>query len=180
MRRSPGGLISIYVSWRKTWMLNFRTLLFAGAFGLATAGAANAQDVLTNPISLAGFLPSTAVTRAYQAHPGAGPFVNLSVHGGAMVSPRGAGLAGVDVDVPSVSLGNGWHGRVDADAIIKANFGGIDTVFPVTLDQVYYSPNAAGGHNVYWGAGLGAVLNGPVVFDGKLLIGTEVTTRIGA
>lgn len=164
-------------------MSNSRKLFVTAVLGLAAIGAAAVAGAQATPardfIPLAPAMRAMTVSRA-QAGPSAGPFMNLTLRGGAMVSPRGAGLAGLDVDIPSASLGNGFHGRVDADAIIKANFGGIDTIFPVTFDQIYYSPAGANGHNVYWGGGLGAVLNGPVRFDGKLILGTELAKRVGA
>jgi hypothetical protein len=158
-------------------MLNFRTLLFAGAMGLAAVGSASAQGAETQNISLAGLAASNAVTRFA---PAGAATTNFSIRAGAMVTPRGAALIGGDVDLPTLSLGNGWHGRLDADFLIKANFGGVNSVTLVTFDQLYYSPNAASGHNVYWGGGLGAIFGGGTTFDGKLILGTELTTRIGA
>lgn len=170
-------------------MLKLRTLLSTlsvtafGIFCLAPL-AANAQSTTANAVKeftpLARFVSSTAVNRTARYQDPANPFSNFSFHLGGMVSPRGAALVGGDVDIVSLSLGNGWHGRLDADAIIKANLGGVDTIVPVTFDQVYYSPNAAGGHNVYYGGGLGAVFGGGTTFDGKLILGTELTNRIGA
>jgi hypothetical protein len=156
-----------------------RALLVAGVFCATTAGAACAQNTAAaQRTSLAALLTSNSIGRRMQAN--ASPIQNLSLRGGVMFSPRGAGVAGLDFDLPTLSLGNGWHGRLDADVIFKANLGGINTAVPVTFDQLYYSPNAAGGHNVYYGGGVGVVLGGDAVFDGKLVLGTELTSKVGA
>lgn len=159
-------------------MFHLRTLLAAGALSAVVAGSASAQDSSTRHYPLASLITSNSIGRRMQA--GASPLQNLSIRGGLMVTPRGAGVAGVDFDVPTLSLGNGWHGRIDADVVFKANFGGINTAILTTFDQLYYSPNAAGGHNVYYGGGVGAVLGGHAVFDGKIVLGTELTSKIGA
>lgn len=161
-------------------MFSFRTLLCAATLAAGSV-AACAQTSATNSfVPLAGLVKTAAVNHAFgQAPTTVNPLTYISVHGGAMVAPRGAGLVGADASIPSLSLGNGWHGRIDADVIFKANFGGIDTIVPVTFDQLYYSPAGAGGHNVYYGGGLGAVLGGNTVFDGKLILGTELTNKIG-
>jgi hypothetical protein len=101
----------------------------------------------------------------------------LSIRGGAMVTPRGAGLAGVDFSLPSVTVGTGWQGRVDADVIFKANFGGLNTVIPATFDLIQTQPNGAGGKAVYYGGGIGAILGGNTVFDAKLVLGANLTQK---
>jgi hypothetical protein len=161
-------------------MFSFRTLLCAATLAAGSV-AATAQTSATNSyVPLAGLVKATAVNHAFgQAPTTVNPITYISLHGGAMVAPRGAGLVGADASIPGLSLGEGWHGRIDADVIFKANFGGIDTIVPITFDQVYYSPAGAGGHNVYYGGGLGAVLGGNAVFDGKLILGTEITNKIG-
>jgi hypothetical protein len=160
-------------------MSHIRTLLVAGAFCAAIAGSASAQTSGTaDRVSLAALITSRSIGRNMQA--AASPVQNMSVRGGVMFSPRGAGVAGVDFDLPSVSLGNGWRGRVDADVIFKANLGGINTAIPVTFNQIYISPNAAGDRNIYYGAGVGAILGGSAVFDGKLILGTDVTQKVSA
>jgi hypothetical protein len=159
-------------------MFNLRTLLATGLICAAVSGSASAQAG-GQRVSLAGVLASST-TIAGRMQGSASPLANLTIRGGAMVTPRGAGLAGVDFDLPSFSFGNGWHGRLDADVIFTANFGGINTAVPVTVDQIYVSPNAAGEHNIYWGGGLGAVLGGRAVFDGKLILGVDLTKKLGA
>jgi hypothetical protein len=160
-------------------MSRLRSLLVAGLLTMAVASTASAQGAGSSErLSLAGLLTANGIGHRMQATPS--PIQNLSLRGGAMVSPRGAGLAGIDFDVPSLSIGNGWHGRIDADVIFKANFGGIDTAVAVNFDQLYYSPNAVSGHNVFYGGGLGVVLGGHAVFDGKLVLGTELSRKLGA
>lgn len=161
-------------------MSNFRTLLCAATIA-ACSVAANAQAPAPgNFVPLTAFVKTATINRTFgQAPATVNPVTYLSIHAGAMVAPRGAGLAGVDASIPSISLGNGWHGRLDADVIFKANLGGIDTIIPITFDQVYYSAGGAGSHNVYYGGGVGAVLGGNTVFDAKLILGTELTNKIG-
>ena len=158
-------------------MLSIRTLFVVSCLGISSACFAQGSDT-TLHTSLAGLISGAAITRRMQATPS--PIQNFSIRGGYMASPRGAGIAGVDFDTPTLSLGNGWHGRIDADVIFKANFGGINTAVVATFDQLYYSPNAAGGHNVFYGGGVGAVLGGHAVFDGKLVLGTELNKKLGA
>ncbi|MGC8668071.1 MAG: hypothetical protein ACP5VE_08165 [Chthonomonadales bacterium] len=108
------------------------------------------------------------------------PFSNASLRGGAMLSPRGAALVGLDLSIPSLTTTNNWHARLDGDVIIKANFGGIDTIVPVTVDLLTYTGGGMGLRDVYFGGGVGAVLGGPAKFDGKLILGTDLSNRLGA
>ena len=103
--------------------------------------------------------------------------INIALRGGAMFSPRGAGLAGLDFDLPQLSLMPNWSGRVDADVIFKANFSGLRTVVPVTLNQIYTSPNVAG-RSVYFGGGAGALLGGKAKLDIKALAGVGLTRNM--
>lgn len=161
--------------------------LFAAFAGLAlslAATGANAQtevpgsrlpvSTLQNTVFLSG-LPVTGVQDG-----GANPFTSFAFRGGAMVSPRGAGLAGLDASLPSFGLGNGWSGRLDADVIFKANFAGINTIVPVTINQVYYSNPTATGQVGYIGGGAGFIFGGKTRFTGKLLVGFEFSRRLGA
>lgn len=159
-------------------MSHIRTLLAAGALCAAIAGSAIAQETTARQIPLAGLVASSGIGGRMQA--GVSPLANMSIRGGAMVTPRGAGLAGIDFDVPSVSLNNGMRGRIDADVLFKANFHGINTAIPITFDQISYTPGAPGGHTIYYGAGVGAVLGGHATFDGKLIFGTELAKKFGA
>lgn len=104
--------------------------------------------------------------------------VTMSLRGGAMLAPRSAGLAGVDVAVPSVSLLDGWEGRLDADVIFKANFAEINTVVPVTFSQIHYLQDMSG-RSLYFGAGAGALLGGKAKLIGKGILGIELSARLG-
>lgn len=101
----------------------------------------------------------------------------VSLRGGAMLAPRSAGLAGIDIAVPSVSLLEGWEGRLDADVIFKANFAEINTVVPVTLNQVHYMQDVSG-RSLYFGAGVGALLGGKAKLIGKGVLGVELNPRL--
>jgi len=161
--------------------MNFRTLLTAGVCCLCMARSACAQTPRTDgKVRLTGLVNSYRLTRAAQGGLDVvNPAAYLSLRGGAMVSPRGAGLAGADATLPALDIFPGWQTRLDADVLFKANFGGINTIVPVTLNQVYYPADAVAGRTVYFGGGLGAVLGGPARFDGKLILGAELTSRLG-
>ena len=150
-------------------MFNARLLLIAILLLAAIPGAATGQR---DSVRLARFVNESAV-RA----PGVGPAsVIMALRGGGMVSPRGAGLVGVDFSLPAITLGTNWHGRVDADVIFKANLGGVNTIIPATFDLLSYDPT----HRVYFGGGAGAVFGGNTRFDGKLVLGAELVSKLGA
>ena len=160
-------------------MSYLRTLLVAGVFTGILASSSSAQSPRTaERISLGALLTSRSITRNMQET--ASPLQNMSIRGGVMFTPRGAGVAGVDFDLPSLSLGSGWRGRVDADVIFKANLGGINTAVPITFNQIYVTPNAAGDRNIYYGAGVGAILGGDAQFTGKLILGVGLTQKVSA
>jgi hypothetical protein len=124
------------------------------------------------------FLSSLPVTLAQDGV--YAPFSSFAFRAGAMVSPRGAGLAGVDASIPSFSFGSGLTGRLDVDVIFKANFAGINTIVPVTINQVYYSNPTPTGQVGYLGGGAGFVFGGKMRFTGKMLVGFEFNRRLGA
>lgn len=150
-------------------------LLLACLVGGA-AGAQTQAPTKLGPILAASSSTSSSILQLPAA---ANPATYISLRGGAMVSPRGAGLVGVDFSLPEVGLPNGWHGRVDADVIFKANLGGVDTLVPVTADLLSFRPGVPGA-NFYYGGGIGAVLGGKSHFDGKLVVGTELAHKLGA
>jgi hypothetical protein len=131
-------------------------------------------------IQLARLMTNAYALGGAARHSSDSPFSNASLRGGAMLSPRGAALVGLDLSIPSLSTATNWHARLDGDVIIKANFGGIDTIVPVTLDLLTYTGGGMGLRDVYFGGGLGAVLGGPAKFDGKLVLGTDLSNRLGA
>jgi hypothetical protein len=96
---------------------------------------------------------------------------------GAMLSPRTKFDGGIDATLgrgilPSMST------RIDLDAIVSANFHGISTLVPITLDQVY-SKGLFGGNRLYFGAGVGPYIADRTRFGGKLFIGADLAVRIG-
>lgn len=106
--------------------------------------------------------------------------MGLALHGGAMVTPRGAALVGGDAKLSTLSVLPGFQGRLDVDVITKANFGGINTIVPVTFSQVLYSPSIGNFRTTYFGGGLGAILGGKAKFDAKLLLGMDLSAKLGA
>ncbi len=158
-------------------MMKLRAVLFSGALICALASAAFAQtgDDSNKTIKLATALNSYAAYTA-AAPASTNPPTYISLRGGALVSPTGAGLVGVDFSFPTIGIaGTGWHGRLDVDALIKNS-----TIVPVTADLLYFSTGGAGGHNVYFGGGLGAVFgNGRTEFDPKLVLGAEFAPKVG-
>lgn len=104
--------------------------------------------------------------------------VTMSLRGGLMVSPRSAGHAGIDIAVPSVSIMDGWEGRIDADVIFKANFSSVSTAVPVTFSLVRYSDNVRG-HSAYLGIGAGTLLGGKSKLLAKGILCVEVGPKLG-
>lgn len=151
---------------------------------LRMAGAVALVAALALPAMGASGTRSAATTRTYSAA-SYGQFgsavptvpIALSLRGGVMVAPRGAGLAGVDIPVPSIALLDGWEGRLDADVIFKANFADISTVVPVTFNQVRYTQDMSG-RSIYVGAGAGAMLGGKAKLIGKGIVGLELSARL--
>lgn len=163
----------------------FSLTLAALALGLPLANSANAQQASADETPLARTLRLCNAAGAGQAGqvPGppttTNPVTYISIRGGAMVSPRGAALVGLDAVFPSIAIGPEWVGRLDADVIIKANFAGTNTVVPVTFNQIYVGPTS-GTTRFYAGAGLGVVLGEKSEFTGKLILGAKFTPRLGA
>ncbi len=96
---------------------------------------------------------------------------------GAMLSPRTKFDGGIDVTLGRGILPSSTT-RIDADAILSANFRGISTLVPITLDQIY-SKGLLGGNRLYFGAGLGPYIAERTRFGGKLFIGADLAVRIG-
>jgi hypothetical protein len=101
----------------------------------------------------------------------------LALRLGALVSPRLKFVGGIDATIPGVHLAPGLATRVDADAIISANLGGISTLIPVTIDQIA-EINLPVSSRVYVGAGIGPYFGDRTRFGGKLIAGAEFS-RIG-
>ena len=101
----------------------------------------------------------------------------LALRLGAMVSPRVKFDGGIDATIRGFHLLPGFTSRVDADAIVSANFGGITTIVPVTFDQIY-NLNLPVSSRVYLGGGVGPYFGDRTRFGGKLIAGAEFN-RIG-
>ena len=150
--------------------------LAAAWFGCPSANAQSTDEPRT--IKLARLVNPPAAAAAYHADPlGLNPLGMFALRGGAMLSPRGAGLVGVDATLPGFGFGFGFSTRIDVDIIFKANFGGLNTIIPVTVDQIFRSPTVSG-KSVYVGGGVGAVLGGPAKFDGKLILGADLLNKL--
>lgn len=98
---------------------------------------------------------------------------------GAMISPRTKFAGGIDVSFPQLSIAHGFISRVDADVIVSFNFGGVSTLIPITFDQVY-SKGLIAGSRIYGGAGIGPYIGDKTRFGGKLFVGGDFTSSLGA
>lgn len=96
----------------------------------------------------------------------------LALRLGAMVSPRFKFDGGIDATIPGLRLLPGFTSRVDLDAIVSANFGGVTTIVPLTFDQIY-SLNLPVSSRVYVGGGIGPYFGDVTRFGGKLIVGAE-------
>ena len=96
----------------------------------------------------------------------------LALRLGAMVSPRLKFAGGIDATLRGLRVLPGFTSRVDADAIVSANFGGISTIVPVTFDQIY-NLNLPVSSRVYVGGGIGPYFGDVTRFGGKLIVGAE-------
>ncbi len=152
----------------------FRTALIAAAIALSSAALAQ-----TRTSTLGRALGMGSQSTYDQARETLSPMANLGLRGGVMASPRGAAVVGLDFTVPQLSFKENWEGRFDADVIIKANLAGVNTLVPITFDQILTSPSGGfGGKSSYVGFGAGALLGGKSRLDGKVILGAEVTSKL--
>ena len=96
---------------------------------------------------------------------------------GALLSPRTKFDGGIDVTLGRGILPSSTT-RIDADVIASANFRGISTLVPITLDQIY-SKGLLGGNRLYFGAGIGPYIADKTRLGGKLFVGADLAVRIG-
>jgi hypothetical protein len=101
----------------------------------------------------------------------------LALRLGAMLSPRTKFDGGIDATIRGLRILPGFTSRVDADAIVSVNFGGVSTLVPVTFDQIYQL-NLPVNSRVYLGGGIGPYFGDRTRFGGKLIVGAEFS-RIG-
>jgi hypothetical protein len=97
---------------------------------------------------------------------------------GAAVAPRTRFVGGIDVTLPRLSLGANWSTRIDAEAIVSANFGGVSTLIPLTFNQIY-SKGLVSGTRLYGGVGIGPYFGEITRFGGKLIFGAGLSQKIG-
>ena len=102
----------------------------------------------------------------------------ISLRLGAELSPRTKFVGGVDVTLSGVHIIPGLQTRIDADAIISANFTGVSTLIPITVDQLY-SKGLIAGKRIYLGGGVGAYIGGITRFGGKVFAGADFSSRLG-
>lgn len=89
---------------------------------------------------------------------------------GALLTPRQKFDVGVDATIPGLHILPSLSTRIDADAILSANFGGVSSLFPLTIDQIY-TKRLVGGTSVYLGGGVGPYFGGTTRFGGKVVAG---------
>lgn len=140
----------------------------------------SAAPYITLPSHAGASLLSIPIVGAQPPPTTVNPTTYVSLRAGAMLSPRVAADVGLDVDIPGLSIGSGWHGRADLDVLIKTGFLNADTAVPVTLDEIYYAPRAIGGYSVYAGFGIGAIFASNTQVIGKLLVGVPLLRRLDA
>ena len=107
----------------------------------------------------------------------ASKIVPIAIRLGAMVSPRTKFVGGADFSFPNAKIGP-FYPRIDAEAIISANFGGITTLVPVTFNLVYSKSLPVGTH-IYGGAGIGPYFGEVTRFGGKLFVGGDISRTFG-
>lgn len=103
------------------------------------------------------------------------PF-DLNLRLGVMVSPSVKFAGGADIGF-SFGILPGFSSRVDAEAIVSANFARVSTLIPVTFDQIY--SKSLPGVKVYVGGGIGPYFGEVTRFGGKLFVGAGTSGITG-
>lgn len=168
------------------------------AFGMAAlltgiTGTAFAQDAVQNTASPEILRRAADLRKPFSPEPlgggqlGGGPIgavgdatglYTIALRLGLSVSPRTRFAGGIDVSLPRLSLGKGFTTRIDAEAIVSANFGGISTLIPLTFNQVY-SKGVVASTRVYVGAGIGPYFGEITRFGGKIFVGAGISQKLG-
>ena len=167
------------------------------AFGMAalltgTVKTAFAQDMIHNTASPEILRRAADLRKPFSPEPlGGGQFggpigavgdatglYSIALRLGVSVSPRTRFAGGIDVSLPRLSIGNGWTTRIDAEAIVSANFGGISTLIPLTFNQVY-SKGVVSSTRGYGGFGIGPYFGEITRFGGKIFIGAGLSQKLG-
>jgi hypothetical protein len=105
--------------------------------------------------------------------------VTFALRLGALASPRWKAAVGADVTFNSFHLIPGLQTRIDGETIISANFGGVSTLVPLTLDQIL-SHGLVSNSRVYIGAGIGPYVGNVTRFGAKAFVGADVSSHLGA
>ncbi len=166
------------------------------AFGMAallagTAQTASAQDAFKDSVGTAILRHVADLRKPFSPEPLGGQFggpigavgdatglYTIALRLGLSVSPRTRFAGGIDVSLPRLSLGKGFTTRIDAEAIVSANFGGISTLIPLTFNQVY-SKGLVASTRVYVGAGIGPYFGEITRFGGKVFVGAGLSEKVG-
>ncbi|HLK58918.1 MAG TPA: hypothetical protein VKU00_20255 [Chthonomonadaceae bacterium] len=139
------------------------------------AGASAAKSLtltvpsLLKPNEKCGQLPPVGVISPFP----------INIRLGAMISPNVKFDGGIDVTFSGFHLMPGLTTRIDADAIVSANFGGVSTLVPITVDQVF-SKSLIAGSRIYLGAGVGPYIGDTTRFGGKAFVGAGLSSRLTA
>lgn len=165
----------------------------ASSAPLSVAAARNSLSARANHTAQAAIVPETgeesvldSPLRIDTCRRGAGqlppvgaisPFP-VSLRLGAQISPRLKFVGGVDVTLSGVHIIPALQTRIDADAIVSANFKRISTLIPVTFDQIY-SKGLVAGTRIYVGGGIGVYIGEITNFGGKVFVGGDFTSRFG-
>ena len=152
---------------------------------LATRAQARLAASLPQSLQIAQTPPSVlrsaalAAPRMRQLDPVsvASKVVPIAIRLGALVSPRTKFVGGADFSFPNAKIGP-FYPRIDAEAIVSANFGGITTLVPVTFNGVYSKTLPAGTH-LYAGAGIGPYFGEVTRFGGKIFLGGDFNRNFG-
>lgn len=160
-------------------MQRLRIFMLSGILAALSLGVASAQRHSSTTI-VSPWLTNLRNSQIGQPEPTTvDPTTYISLRGGAMVSPDVAAVVGFDVALPTLSIGENWHGRLDLDVIIEASLANTSTAVPISINQIYYRPQT-GSTDIYGGFGVGAVLGGNATFLGKLIVGTTFASRYAA
>lgn len=157
------------------------------------ADSAFAQDEIQNSVNATILRRVADLRKPYSPEPlgGGGQFggpigaigdatglYTIALRLGLSVSPRTRFAGGIDVSLPRLSIGSGWTTRIDAEAIVSANFGGISTLIPLTVNQVY-SKGLVSSTRVYGGFGIGPYFGEITRLGGKIFVGAGLSQKIG-
>ena len=96
---------------------------------------------------------------------------------GALVSPRTKFIGGADVTIPGLGFGTNFSTRVDAQAIVSANIGGVSTIIPLTINEVY-SKGVLPATRIYGGVGVGPYIGKVTRIGGKLFVGVDLAAKV--